>query len=398
MNGLVFHKLASAYGKDGTRAYLENMIEKSDVRFVDKRKAGRINSRLQLLADDTLDLLFNKASIVKDESSVNADKEKGSQLANVHWLQLPLKLRSDANLSANDIKTETDLSQYQSENSEVRFSRKAPKQDTSYQRDLMVTHNISAKGIMHAKKMGGLPFASVAVAKQSNPLTGFGEVTLIGDRDYIDPKGANKAKVFGADIYSPRHSGLGITYRINAKDVNALNKQFEESAKAIGDNKFSYDFSYQGLEDKGVVNTLENSTAVKYQFLKENGVAVEPVYDVPVEVANNQMNYPSIQQAKAQGISRSAFVNNDELLTHFVEDHIADLSERLEKAEKMGNSLVRNHAKRNLSVAQKILESGIESIRHHYRMKILDLKYDEETQAAPRLNAGKTATKIKNLR
>lgn len=123
MNGLVFHKLASAYGKDGTRAYLENMIEKSDVRFVDKRKAGRINSRLQLLADDTLDLLFNKASIVKDESSVNADKEKGSQLANVHWLQLPLKLRSDANLSANDIKTETDLSQYQSENSDIRFSR-----------------------------------------------------------------------------------------------------------------------------------------------------------------------------------------------------------------------------------------------------------------------------------
>ena len=336
-------------------------------------------------------------NILNKDKAFYWNKAKGSQLANVHWLQLPLKLRSDANLSANDIKTETDLSQYQSENSDVRYSRKAPKQDTSYQRDLMVTHNISAKGIMHAKKMGGLPFASVAVAKQSNPLTGFGEVTLIGNRDYIDPKGANKAKVFGADIYSPRHSGLGITYRINAKDVNALNKQFEESAKAIGDNKFSYDFSYQGLEDKGVVNTLEDSTAVKYQFLKENGVAVEPVYDVPVEVANNQMNYPSIQQAKAQGISRSAFVNNDELLTRFVEDHIADLSERLEKVEKMGNPLVRNHAKRNLSVAQKILESGIESIRHHYRMKILDLKYDEETQAAPRLNAGKTATKINEL-
>lgn len=123
MNGLVFHKLASAYGKDGTRAYLENMIEKSDVRFVDKQKAGRINSKLQLLADDTLDLLFNKASVVKNESRVNADKEKGSQLANVHWLQLPLKLRSDANLSANDTKTETDLSQYQSENSDIRFSR-----------------------------------------------------------------------------------------------------------------------------------------------------------------------------------------------------------------------------------------------------------------------------------
>jgi len=28
-----------AYGKDSTRAYLENMIEKSDVRFVDKKKS-----------------------------------------------------------------------------------------------------------------------------------------------------------------------------------------------------------------------------------------------------------------------------------------------------------------------------------------------------------------------
>lgn len=39
------------------------------------------------------------------------NKEKGSQLANVHWLQLPLKLRSEANLSTKDIKTEADLSQ-----------------------------------------------------------------------------------------------------------------------------------------------------------------------------------------------------------------------------------------------------------------------------------------------
>ena len=75
MNGLVFHKLASAYGKDGTRAYLENMIEKSDVRFVNKQKAGRINSKLQLLADDTLNLLFNKASVVKEESRVNSEND-----------------------------------------------------------------------------------------------------------------------------------------------------------------------------------------------------------------------------------------------------------------------------------------------------------------------------------
>lgn len=42
---------------------------------VDKQKAGRINSKLQLLADDTLNLLFNKASVVKEESRVNSEND-----------------------------------------------------------------------------------------------------------------------------------------------------------------------------------------------------------------------------------------------------------------------------------------------------------------------------------
>ncbi|KAE9539231.1 hypothetical protein HT665_01435 [Ursidibacter maritimus] len=49
------------------------MVEKSDVLFVDKQKASRINSKLQLLAEDTIDLLFNRASVVKDDDSVNED-------------------------------------------------------------------------------------------------------------------------------------------------------------------------------------------------------------------------------------------------------------------------------------------------------------------------------------
>lgn len=325
--------------------------------------------------------------------------QKGSQFVESFGLQLPAKIDSETmSQSEVDIKTEADLSQYQSENSDVRYSRKAPTQTESYQRDLMVTHNISAKGIMHAKKMGGLPFASVAVAKQSNPLTGFGEVTLIGDRNYIDPKGKNKAQVFGADVYSPRHSDLGISYRINMQDVNVLNKQFEASAKEIGDNRFAYDFSYQGLEEKGLANVLENSTAVKYQFLKENGITVEPVYDAPVEIKQPELKYPVIQKAKEQDISRSQFVNNDELLTRFAEEQVVDFTERLARAEKMGNPLVINQLKRKKSVAEKILESGIESIRHHYRHQILNLKYDEEAQVAEaRLNPEKTAIKINEL-
>lgn len=100
MKGLVFHKLASAYGKDGTHAYLENMIEKSDVRFVDKQKAGRINSKLQLLADDTLNLLFNKASVVKEESRVNSENDdirfsrKANNSIDQHYMELAKRYKN----------------------------------------------------------------------------------------------------------------------------------------------------------------------------------------------------------------------------------------------------------------------------------------------------------------
>lgn len=74
--GLEFNKLASIYGRNESKAYIKNMVEKSDVRFVDTQKAGRISRELQLLSGDTLNLLLDRASVVKTEESVKyQDKE-----------------------------------------------------------------------------------------------------------------------------------------------------------------------------------------------------------------------------------------------------------------------------------------------------------------------------------
>lgn len=69
--GLEFHRIASVYGRNESSNYLTNMVKHSEVRFVDKQKARRINHTLQLLADDTLNELFDRASVVKSDSSVN---------------------------------------------------------------------------------------------------------------------------------------------------------------------------------------------------------------------------------------------------------------------------------------------------------------------------------------
>ena len=51
--GLEFHRIASVYGRNESSNYLTNMVKHSEVRFVDKQKARRINHTLQLLADET---------------------------------------------------------------------------------------------------------------------------------------------------------------------------------------------------------------------------------------------------------------------------------------------------------------------------------------------------------
>ena len=69
---LEFNKLASVYGREESKRYIANMAKYADVRFLDMEKAGRISRQLQLLDGDTLNLLSNKASVVKNKGNVNA--------------------------------------------------------------------------------------------------------------------------------------------------------------------------------------------------------------------------------------------------------------------------------------------------------------------------------------
>lgn len=84
---------------------------------------------------------------------------------------------------------------------EPQFSQ--ARSDKKNERDLVITHNLSEEKLAHALRMGGLAVPSLAITKGDQALTGFGDITLIGDRDLADPKSG--AKAFGADIYSPRY-------------------------------------------------------------------------------------------------------------------------------------------------------------------------------------------------
>lgn len=65
---------------------------------------------------------------------------------------------------------------------------------------LITVHNISEENLNKSLDLGGFAVPSLGITKQRTPYQGFGEITLIGTRDMIDPE--KGTPVFSQDIYS----------------------------------------------------------------------------------------------------------------------------------------------------------------------------------------------------
>ncbi|QDP63586.1 MAG: hypothetical protein Unbinned7358contig1000_25 [Prokaryotic dsDNA virus sp.] len=89
--------------------------------------------------------------------------------------------------------------------------------------NLLVQHNLTASNLRSVLGLGGLAAPSLAVSRVEYPLTGFGEISLLGDSRLISEPGT---RVFDADVYSPR-------WPENEFKVNA------RAAKAWSDNELA---------------------------------------------------------------------------------------------------------------------------------------------------------------
>ncbi|MDP9135692.1 MAG: hypothetical protein M3N56_12815, partial [Actinomycetota bacterium] len=109
------------------------------------------------------------------------------------------------------------------------------------ERNLVVVHNLSAENLRFTEELGGeIALPSVAISKIDDPIQGFGEISLVARPGLVDPKGKQGARVYNADVYSPRYPSATYTLRPAAR---ARWKQVEEwFAKTYPDPKGeSYD-------------------------------------------------------------------------------------------------------------------------------------------------------------
>lgn len=98
---------------------------------------------------------------------------------------VPLKL---AMIAAGEVSPET-AHHVANEEDLVKLKSENPTYyQTAADKDLVVYHNVSTGKLREAIKLGGLPMPSLAITKRDIPFGDFGEITLIGDKDMIDPR------------------------------------------------------------------------------------------------------------------------------------------------------------------------------------------------------------------
>ncbi len=147
---------------------------------------------------------------------------------------------------------------------------------TAHEEDLVAMHNIEERNLMAAIELGGFPVPSIAITKKQTPYTGFGDITLIMNKDTVDPA---KTPVFSRDAWTgvfPK-----IIRKANIKRLQDFIENFiEPQQKELPRNFMNYGELYgsarlfSAKNNGDVQYMLERSLGsdgYKYYFLKSIG-------------------------------------------------------------------------------------------------------------------------------
>jgi hypothetical protein len=161
------------------------------------------------------------------------------------------------------------LKEYRLRSSMIPFTAETLRQPG--EKNLLVQHNIRARGLLHADEMGGLPAPSLAISRKEHPAEGFGEITLLADKAMVDP--AAGTPVFGSDIYSPRYPQA--SYEVAAKPAQKLREQLQPFAEKT--DGYLDDLEEQLREGpQQALRTARLKSALQLAWLTEKGEAIDP--------------------------------------------------------------------------------------------------------------------------
>ena len=223
-------------------------------------RTGRWNSVIR--EKDRRSIRFSESKIERraNDESTKENKEKGSDT---------LRRLNDTQLGAN------------------LPGKKFSIFEDGTEKNLVAMHNLSADNLETALNRGGFPMPSIAVTKDNISHNNFGEVSVLFDKDTIDPE-INNNHVYGSDVYSPTHPGL--EYKVNENKSKEVYDYFKDELKNK-DMAFKVNpvnFSSANLSNKinslkgeeNFIDSLKSNYEMKNFYLSLNNNEVKKVKDL----------------------------------------------------------------------------------------------------------------------
>lgn len=139
-------------------------------------------------------------------------------------------------------------------------------------KDLVATHNISSQNLMNLINDfngEGLPAPSIAIEKFNEVHEDYGDVTLLFNKDTIDPEADSRNKVYSRDAWTSIYPET--EYKLNNKLLNKLADKLGTDVGMLKDNIFDRTGDIDEIKEK-----LGGLRGTKNAFIKEMGIKVTP--------------------------------------------------------------------------------------------------------------------------
>lgn len=146
-------------------------------------------------------------------------------------------------------------------------------------KEMIVHHNLSPEKLARVEKVGGMPVPSIAVSNVENPLSSFGNISLIGDKSMAVPSAKNP--VYGFDAYTARTPE--IDYKFDAKSVKNIDNYFSDVAGKVPSGDYLVDrlkndwkwrsdsdiYKAKFLDEQGLLPDISNFKEKAWEFQTE---------------------------------------------------------------------------------------------------------------------------------
>lgn len=150
-------------------------------------------------------------------------------------------------------------------------------------KDFIAVHNLTMDQLMKDIDMGGFPSPSIAIIRSAMQHTRYGDVSVIFNRDTIDPERSSANKVYGGDAWTPTFPGIeydvnedkyyGVMHSVDDAMKGKVPEYLREEARRF--NTPGRDSTAEKGGVDAVIEKAKDNYGMKAAYLASKGESIE---------------------------------------------------------------------------------------------------------------------------